>query len=77
MSSPSDEIHPDRLIDAADAVLEAVLELAEKFDGLYVYPPQLMGHELQPRCLCDFTAFEVEQATHFLVRLDVLPAKAA
>ena len=77
MSSPPDQIQPDRLIDAADAVLEAVLEVAQEFDGLYVHPPELMGHKLQPQCLCDFTPFEVEEATHFLVRLDVLPAKAA
>ena len=77
MSFHPERIHPDRLIDAADAIIEAVNEIAQEFDGLYVHPPQLMGHTLQPRCLCDFTAFEVEEATHFLVRLDVLPAQAA
>jgi hypothetical protein len=77
MSSPAGQIDADRLIDAADAVLEAVIEVAQEFDGLYVHPPELMGLKIQPQCLCDFTAFEVEQATHFLVRLDVLPAPPA
>jgi hypothetical protein len=77
MSRSSEQIQPNRLIDAADAVLEAVIEVAEEFDGLYVFPPRLMGRKLQPACLCDYTKFEVREASHFLVRLGVLPAEKA
>ena len=36
------------------------------------YPPSLMGTSAQPDCLSDFTRFEVEEATSFLIRLGVL-----
>ncbi len=73
MSLPSDQLQPSRLLDAADAVLQAVLEVAEHLNGSYVHPPRIMGSVIQPQCLCDFTLDEVEQATEFLVRLGVLP----
>ena len=73
MSLPPEQIQPRRLLDAADAVLQAVLEVAEELNGSYVHPPKIMGSAIQPECLCDFTMNEVEQATHFLVRLGVLP----
>ena len=76
MSLSSEQIQPERLLDAADAVLEAVIEVGKDFDGLYVHPPQLMGSKLQPECLCEFYVFEVEEATRFLMRLGVLPARA-
>jgi hypothetical protein len=76
MSLSSDKIQPERLLDAADAVLHAVVEVAEEFNGHYVHPPRLMGSKLQPACLCEFYVFEVEEATNFLVRLGVLPAEA-
>jgi hypothetical protein len=72
----SEQIQPERLLEAADAVLEAIIEVAEEFDGLYMHPPQLLGTTLQPLCLRDFTAYEVQEATRFLVRLGVLPAEA-
>ncbi|MHC4769137.1 MAG: hypothetical protein ACYTEI_10555 [Planctomycetota bacterium] len=76
MSPSSEQIQPERLLDAADAVLEAVIEVGKDFDGLYVHPPQLMGSKIQPQCLCEYYVFEVEEATRFLVRLGVLPAEA-
>jgi hypothetical protein len=76
MSPSSEQIQPQRLLDAADAVLEAVIEVGKDFDGLYVHPPQLMGSKLQPECLCEYYVFEVEEATKFLVRLGMLPAEA-
>ena len=76
MSLSSEQLQPERLLDAADAVLEAVIEVKRDFDGLYVHPPQLMGSKLQPECLCEFYVFEVEEATKFLVRLGVIPAEA-
>ena len=75
MSLPSEQIQPNRLFDAADAVLQAVVEVADEFDGVYVFPTRLLGSPLQPACLRDFTEFEVQQATEFLVRLGVLPAE--
>ncbi|MHC4217043.1 MAG: hypothetical protein ACYSU7_01170 [Planctomycetota bacterium] len=76
MGSSSENIQPERLMDAADAVLEAIVEVAEDFDGLYVHPPQLMGSKYQPACLCEYYVFEVEEATRFLTRLGLLPAEA-
>ena len=76
MSLPSEQIPPERLLDAADAVLEAVIEVADVHDGLYLHPPQLLGTTFQPLSLREFTAFEVQEATQFLVRLGVLPAEA-
>ncbi len=73
MSLPPEQIHPTRLLDAADAVMQAVLEVAEDLNGSYIHPPKMMGSVIQPQCLCDFTMDEVEQATQFLVRLGVLP----
>jgi hypothetical protein len=75
MALSSEQIQPERLIDAADAVLEAVIEVAEDFDGLYMHPPRLVGTTLQPLCLREFTTYEVQEATQFLVRLGVLPAE--
>lgn len=77
MSLPSEQIQPERLLEAADAVLEAVIEVADVYDGLYLHPTQLMGTTLQPPSLREFTAFEVQEATRFLVRLGVLPAETS
>ena len=74
MRGPAEEIEAERLCETADAVMAAVQELAEAYHGYYIYPPILMGSVLQPQCLCDFTLFEVAQATDFLVRLGLLPA---
>ena len=48
MSLPSEQLQPDRLFDAAEAVLQAIVEVADEFDGVYVYPTRLMGSPLQP-----------------------------
>jgi hypothetical protein len=76
MNPPSEQIQPERLLDAADAVLEAIIEVADEHDGLYLHPPELLGTTLQPLCLREFTPFEVQEATQFLVRLGVIPADA-
>jgi hypothetical protein len=77
MSLSSEQIQPERLLEAADAVLEAIIEVADEFDGLYMHPPQLLGTTLQPLCLREFTAFEIQEATQFLVRLGVIPAETS
>jgi hypothetical protein len=68
-----ENIQPQRLMDAADAALQAVIEVAELLNGSYVPPTRLMGSEMQPQCLCEFTMVEVQEATAFLVRLGFLP----
>jgi hypothetical protein len=68
----NEQITPDRLCDAAEAVMLAVVEVADRTQGGWVYPPELMGTEDQPQCLCDFTKWEVEQATQFLIRLGMV-----
>ncbi len=73
MNSPSEEIAPRRLVEAADACLQAVSEVADDLSGSYVHPPRLMGTTIQPDCLREYTPFEVQQATEFLVRLGLLP----
>ncbi len=73
MSLSPEELDHDRLLDAADAVLKAVAEVAQELNGCYVHPPRLMGSIIQPECLGDFSLGEVEDATVFLVRLGILP----
>ena len=72
MKKQTDRITPDRLVDASTAVLEAVAEVREELGEVDIFPPDLMGSPHQPRCLCDFTKFEVEEATAFLTRLGYL-----
>jgi hypothetical protein len=72
MKKQHEKITPDRLIEASDAVLEALAELREMVGDVAVYPPDLMGAPEQPKSLCEFTRWEVEEATAFLVRIGVL-----
>jgi hypothetical protein len=72
MKKQQERITPDRLVDAATAVLEAVAEVREELGEVNIDPAALMGAAHQPRCLCDFTKFEVEEATAFLTRLGYL-----
>lgn len=72
MARHNEQITPDRLCDAAEAVMLAVVEVADRPGGGWVYPPELMGSQEQPQCLCDFTRWEVEQATQFLIRLGMV-----
>lgn len=72
MKKQNEQITPDRLVDAATAVLEAVAEVREELGEAVVFPPDLMGSPNQPRCLCEFTRWEVEEATAFLMRMGYL-----
>lgn len=67
-----EHINADRLIEAAEAVLRAVLEVGRERGGASPYPPDLMGTPDQPADLVEFSRYEVEQATDFLVRLGLL-----
>ncbi|HYE63689.1 MAG TPA: hypothetical protein VD997_16985 [Phycisphaerales bacterium] len=73
MKRQHEKITPDRLIDASIAVLRAVAEVSEELGGAPIYAPDLMGSALQPSYLAEFTRFEIEEATAFLERMDMLP----
>ena len=73
MKRQHDKITPDRLIDASIAVLRAVAEVGEELGGAPLYAPDLMGSPMQPSYLSEFTRYEVEEATAFLERMDMLP----
>ena len=58
----------NRLFEAAEAVLDAIVELAQGHGGLCPYPTTVMGTDAQPDCLSRFTRHEVREATDFLMR---------
>ncbi|HZW10519.1 MAG TPA: hypothetical protein VFF69_11510 [Phycisphaerales bacterium] len=65
-------IDPLRLIEAAEAVAEALAEVADASTGRCPYPPALLGMPEHPECLDPFTTEELEEATAFLCRLGIL-----
>jgi hypothetical protein len=70
MARQNEQLSPERLCDAAEAALKAAVEAA---DGrAWPYPADLMGTPDQPECLCQFTRWEIEQASEFLVRLGMI-----
>jgi hypothetical protein len=70
-----EEMSPERLVDAAEAALKAVVDVAEHTQGKWMYPADLMGSPLQPEILKEFTLHEIEQASEFLVRLGIIERK--
>jgi hypothetical protein len=72
MKKQHEQLSPDRLVDAATAVLAAVAEVREELGDVAINPTELMGSPNQPRCLCDFTRYEVDEATAFLLRMGYL-----
>lgn len=68
-----DILNPDRLFLAAEAAIAAAVEVAAPPDGVYPWPPDLMGTPMQPPCLEPFTRFEIEEGSDFLVRLGFFP----
>lgn len=65
-------IDPLRLIDAADAVGQALAEVADASTGRCPYPPALLDSPDCPECLRGFSTEEVEEATRFLCRMGFL-----
>lgn len=65
-------LDPERLCDAAEAALRAVAEASERNGGQWVYPTDLLLSASPPSCLRDFTRYEVEQASMFLVRMGAI-----
>jgi hypothetical protein len=72
MARQNEQLSPERLCDAAEAALRAAVEVAAQHGGVWPYPADLMGAENQPECLCQFTKYEIEQASEFLVRLGMI-----
>jgi len=69
MNQNREQLDPDRLVEAAEAALAAARDVAQYTGGPQPYPLDLMGTELQPEILTNFTRYEIEQACDFLVRL--------
>lgn len=66
------EIEPERLCDAAEAALKAVVEVAQHNGGRWIYPAEIMGISTPPKCLSGFTFREIELASEFLARMGVI-----
>ncbi len=64
-------IPANRLFDAAEACVNGARAVAEATGDGFIWPPDFMGTPLQPPCLDDFTMYEVEEASKFLVRLGI------
>jgi hypothetical protein len=70
-------IDPTRLADAVDAILIALDEYKIDTRGGIIAPVDLLGLPNQPKVLCDYTRWEIEQAAAFMTRLGLLePVKA-
>jgi hypothetical protein len=67
-----DQLDPERLHQAAEAALRAAEEVAAYTGGPLPYPLDLMGGELQPEYLAEFTRWEIEQACAYLVRAGLI-----
>ena len=72
MSAHREDISAERLFEASEGVLAAVAELSARNQGPVPWPAGLMGSPQQPDALTEFTRFEVEQASLFLVRMGYL-----
>lgn len=70
-------LDPERLMDAADAIMLALDEYKIDTRGGTIAPVDLLGAPNQPKALCDFTRWEIEQASAFMTRLGLLePVRA-
>lgn len=72
MARPGKQLSPERLCDAAEAALIAAAVVGEERGGEWPYPADLLGATDQPECLCDFTPWEIQQASEFLARLGLI-----
>jgi hypothetical protein len=70
-----DQVSPERLLEAAEAALAAARDVAQYTGGPIPYPADLMGSELQPDSLAQFTRYEIEQASLFLLRMGMLESQ--
>lgn len=82
MARQSKTIEPLRLCDAAEAVLQAMVEVAEQRARAgkspeWPNPVDLIGKPGTPAVLTEFTRDEVEEATMFLIRMGVIEVRTA
>jgi predicted Zn-dependent protease len=78
MRSSRPQLDPQRLMQAVEAALHAAKDVQEHTGGPLPYPADLMGSPLQPDMLAEFTKFEIEEASEFLVRLgEIAPKRKA
>lgn len=75
MDNLNEKIDHNRLFEAAEAVLDAIVELARAHGGLCPYPTTVMGTDEQPECLSRFTLVEIQEATEFLMRAGFIEAQ--
>lgn len=75
MGSRNESMDHNRLFEAAEAVLDAIVELAQAHGGLCPYPTTIMGTAEQPECLSRFTLHEIAEATEFLMRAGFIEAQ--
>jgi hypothetical protein len=68
----NEELDAERLCDAAEAALHAVVEAAQVNGGRWVYPLDLMETPAHPPVLNAFTHSEIASASEFLVRMGVI-----
>ncbi len=72
MARPNEQLSAGRLCDAAQAALTAAAEVGEERGGEWPYPLDLMGSPDQPACLAEFTHWEIQLASEFLLRLGMI-----
>lgn len=72
MARPTEQLTPERLCDAAEAVLKAAAEVGQERGGEWPYPVSLVGGPHEPDCLGSFERWEIQQASEFLVRLGII-----
>ncbi len=65
-------LSPERLVEVADLVIEAIGEVERTSGTICPYPPDLVGRADQPSSLNGVTRAEAEEATQFLIRLGVI-----
>lgn len=71
------EIDPQRLCDAAEAALKAIVEVAQRNGGRWIYPSDIAAGAMRPSCLNGFTPDEIDQAGRFLVRMGIIEPRRA
>lgn len=66
------DIDPQRLCDAAEAALKAIVEVAQRNGGRWIHPTDIAAGALRPSCLSGYSPDEIDQASRFLVRMGII-----
>ncbi|QOJ00308.1 MAG: hypothetical protein HRU70_07325 [Phycisphaeraceae bacterium] len=72
MPRNNEQISAERLCDAATVCLRVVATMGEDFGGVWPYPSAVYASGLAPAEMMAFSAWEVEEASRFLVRLGMI-----